>query len=169
MNCPNCQNSLRTIRYEGVEIETCDSCMGEWLDSDELGKIVKLREVIFSAEECRAAAEAASITGVVLKNVDRDLKCPKCDGVTDPVNYGGDTGIIIDRCPMCQGFWLDNNELEKIQTLVEGWQDMLPEDLEKYSEMLHDLRARLDEEDDVQISRFKIINVILNGILDVVR
>ena len=35
------------------------------------------------------------------------LKCPKCGGTTDAINYGGDTGILIDRCTACQGVWLD--------------------------------------------------------------
>ena len=37
MNCPLCTSSLKTIHYEGIEIETCGSCEGEWLDADELG------------------------------------------------------------------------------------------------------------------------------------
>jgi len=65
MQCPNCQQPLTTIDYEGVEIETCSDCHGEWLDADELGKIVRLREVKFDAEARRAIAESTTITGVV--------------------------------------------------------------------------------------------------------
>jgi Zn-finger nucleic acid-binding protein len=39
------------------------------------------------------------------------------------VNYGGDSGIIVNRCPACGGVWLDRCELESIQTLVEGLDD----------------------------------------------
>lgn len=65
MNCPNCQALLRGISYEGIEIETCDSCQGEWLDADELGKIVKIREMKFDESERRAIAESTTITGVM--------------------------------------------------------------------------------------------------------
>jgi len=170
MNCPNCKAPLRGIRYEGIEIETCDSCQGEWLDADELGKIVRLREEIFDVQERRAVAESTTITGVVLEDVDRDLVCPKCGATTDAVNYGGDTGIIIDRCTGCRGFWLDDGELEKIQMVVEGWDDALPDDLAEHGERLRNVAARMDRDDDVHPSRIPVvgrfINSLVNGILD---
>ena len=166
MNCPNCGTSLRTIVYEGIEIETCDSCEGEWLDTDELKKVVKIREVRFDPEERRALVESTTITGVCLKDVDRDLVCPKCGETTDSVNYGGDSGIVIDRCTGCNGFWLDKGELEKIQMLVEGWDDALPDDLAQYGDKLRDVAAKMDAEDNVSPSRVGFINSIINGILD---
>ncbi len=166
MQCPNCQQPLTTIDYEGVEIETCSSCQGEWLDADELGKIVRLREVKFDEQARRAIAESTTITGVILKDVDRDLTCPKCGGTTDALNYGADSGIILDRCTSCMGFWLDGDELEKVQMLVEGWDDALPDDLAKYGTKLRDVAAKMDAEDDVSPSRFGFINSIINGILD---
>ena len=171
MICPNCQSHMATINYEGISIETCSECNGEWIDDAELGKIVQIREVRFDPDERRAIAESTTITGVVLKDVDRDLQCPKCDGTTDAVNYGGDTGIIIDRCTSCRGIWLDEHELEKIQMVVEGWDDSLPEDLQRYAPKLRDIAVNLDEADDVQISRLPLIggfiNSCINGILDV--
>jgi Zn-finger nucleic acid-binding protein len=162
---------LRPIQYEGIEVETCDGCGGEWLDAGELGAIVRLREVKFTEDQRRAISESTAITGVKLEEVDRDLVCPKCGGTTDALNYGGDTGIILDRCTVCRGLWLDGTELEKIQMLVEGWNDQLPADLEKYGPMLHDTAARLDRDDDVQASRIPLvgryINALVNRILDV--
>jgi Zn-finger nucleic acid-binding protein len=170
MKCPNCQTHLQTINYEGISIETCSKCNGEWLDNAELGKIVRLREVKFDSDERRAIAESTTITGIVLEDVDRDLACPKCGGTTDAVNYGGDSGIIIDRCTTCHGIWLDASELEKIQMLIEGWDDALPEDLQKYGPMLRDIAVKLDEADDVRVSRLPLIggfiNSAINGILD---
>ena len=170
MQCPNCQHQLRTIEYEGIAIETCSSCEGEWLDADELGKINRCREVKFDVEARRAIAESTTITGVVLKDVDRDLICPKCGGTTDALNFGGDSGIILDRCTSCNGFWLDHNELEKVQMLVEGWEDMLPDDLKEYGPVLRDVEVKYDREDDVTISRLPLvggfINVMINGLID---
>ena len=170
MICPNCQTRLQTINYEGISIETCSKCNGEWLDDAELGKIVRIREVKFDPDERRAIAESTTIRGVVLKDVDRDLKCPKCGGTTDAVNYGGDTGIIIDRCTTCRGIWLDEHELEKIQMVIEGWDDALPDDLQKHGKKLRDVAAKLDEADDVSVSRLPLIggfiNSAVNGILD---
>ena len=169
MKCPNCNRALRDIAYEGIRVETCDACGGEWLDVEELGHVVKAREVRFSSEERQAIAQATSITGVRLNDVDRDLTCPKCGGSTDALNYGGDSGIILDRCTSCKGFWLDKNELEKIQRLVEGWEDGLQGDLAKYSARLHNVAAEVDAKDNFSSSRSGFINAVINGALDLFR
>ena len=170
MNCPNCQTHLQTIEYEGISIETCEKCNGEWLDNDELGKVVRLRELKFNPEERRAIAESTSITGVVLKDVDRDLACPKCGGSTDAVNYGGDTGIVIDRCTSCRGIWLGGGELEKIQMVVEGWEDALSDDLKKYGPKLRNVALKTNTAVNVSVSNLPLvstfINSVINGILD---
>ena len=168
MKCPACKELLCTIDYEGIEIETCPECKGEWLDSDELKHVVKARDVRFNPEERRAIAAAVKITGVQLSDVDRDLPCPKCSGQTDPFNYGGDTGIIINRCTSCRGIWLDGKELEKVQMVIEGWEDHLPDDLAQYGLRLREIARNVDARDDVTISRFGFINALINGILDIV-
>ena len=167
MKCPHCSNPLQTIDYEGIKIETCRSCQGEWLDHQELAHITRAREVRFSEEERRAIAKSTTIKGVVLADVDRDLKCPKCGGQTDAINYGGDSGIIIDRCTECKGIWLDEHELENIQMLVEGWEDHLPDDLKAYGPKLKKAAEDVDKADDVRVSRIGFINSLVNGLLDI--
>lgn len=166
MNCPKCKQPLATIEYEGIQIETCSGCGGEWLDAKELGNVVRAREVRFNEDERRAIAAATTYKGVILKDVDRDLTCPSCGGQTDPINYGGGSGIIIDRCTSCNGVWLDETELEKIQMVVEGWEDHLPDDLKKYGDRLRAIAADVDERDNVRISRIGFINTLINGMID---
>lgn len=168
MKCPKCDRRLDTIEYEGIQIETCGNCQGEWLDDGELKHVVQAREVRFDEQERRAIAAATGITGIKVDSVDRDLVCPKCGGLTDAINYGGDTGIIIDRCTLCHGIWLDGGELEHIQMLVEGWEDGLGDDLAKHGAHMRQVAADVDERDDVRVSRFGFINVIINGVLDVI-
>ena len=167
MKCPHCAATLSEFDYEGIRIETCSQCAGEWLDADELGHIVRAREVRFDETERRAVAEAIRITPVNLKDADRDLTCPKCAGQTDALNYGGDTGIVIDKCTGCGGIWLDGGEIEKIQMVVEGWDDGLSDDLKQYGPRLHRIAAEIDDKTDFKASRFGFINAIINGILDI--
>ncbi len=167
MKCPRCGKVLRTIGYEGIQVETCDGCQGEWLDATELGHVVRTREIRFDADERRAVAAATKIKGVEIEVQGHELACPKCGGETHPLNYGGDTGIIIDKCTDCQGIWLDGGELEKVQMVVEGWKDGLDDDLAKYGARLRKVAEKVDREDDVKISRFGFVNSIINGILDV--
>ena len=170
MICPNCQCDLKTILYEGIEIESCGECDGEWLDHSELAKIVSIREVKFDKEETRAIAESTTIHGVVTKSLDRNLMCPKCNASTNAINYGGNTGMIIDRCIKCRGIWLDKSELEKIQMLIEGWHDALPEDLLKYGPRLRDVAVKIETANTAHVSRLpligRFINTAINGILD---
>ncbi len=170
MDCSICKTPMRSIQYEGIEIETCDGCGGEWLDADELRKVIDIREVRFDEDEQRAIAESAPITGVKIADVDRHLTCPGCGHPSDPIVYGGDTGIVVDRCTGCGGFWLDAAELEKVQMVVAGWEDALPEDLKKYGPRLRDIEVAWDKEDDVTVSRSSVlsplINMLVNGIID---
>ena len=170
MNCPNCQGQLHPTSYEGLKIESCTSCGGEWLDADELHTVVNRRRERFTREERRAIVESTTITGVELENVDRDLACPKCGGTTDPINYGGDSGIIIDRCTSCRGFWLDATEMEKVQMLIEGWDDALPDDLEEYGPKLRQIALEMDQADNVNVAKkmpgSRLVNASINGILD---
>ena len=64
MQCPKCNQPLSGIDYQGVHIETCPACGGDWLDAGELGNIVEAREARFSEQECLAIAQAATIAGV---------------------------------------------------------------------------------------------------------
>lgn len=166
MQCPGCRAAMRTIEYEGIHIETCPSCGGEWLDSGELKKVVNVRQTRFTSEERREMAQAAKITPIIPADHDRNLTCPKCRGQTDAVNYGGDSGIVIDKCTGCGGIWLDRTEMEKVQIVVELWQDGLADDLQHYGAKMRQVAADLDRQDNVRVSRLRFVNAIINGILD---
>jgi Zn-finger nucleic acid-binding protein len=170
MNCPSCRGRLRPVDYEGVEIDACDACHGEWLDAGELKKIVDRRRVEFDQRERQAVAQAAKITPVALGDVARSLVCPKCGATTGPINYGGDTGIIIDRCTGCGGIWLDGGELEKIQMLIEGWEDTLPDDLKQQGPKLRRAAVERQRAEEAGPSRLPmvgpLINAAINGIVD---
>jgi hypothetical protein len=166
MECPRCHTSLTSVDYQGVHIETCPACGGDWLDAGELKSIVKARQTRFSDQECLALAKATRITRVDLTKLNRHLTCPRCGGTTNPINYGDDTGLIIDQCTQCRGVWLDRGELEKIQELVQGWDDELPEDLAQYGPKLRQIEADVDKEEQVHISHVHLINAAINGIFD---
>ena len=167
MQCPSCSSTLETIDYEGIKIETCPGCEGQWLDASELRHIVNVRERRFDEDQRRAVATAASIDPVQVDHEDRDLRCPKCGGQTDVLNYGGDSGIMIDKCTGCGGIWLDAGELERIQIVVEGWQDGLPETLRKHGPRLRQVSAEVEQRSKVRVSRLGFVNAIINGVVNV--
>ena len=166
MQCPKCNQALTGIDYQGVHIETCPACGGDWLDAGELGNILQARKARFTEQECVAVAQAAKITGTKLTGLNRQLTCPKCGGATHPVNYGDDSGLIMDKCSACGGVWLERGELEKIQELVEGWDDELPEDLAQYGPKLRQATAEENAFEQVHTTHHRLIDAAINGILD---
>ena len=47
--------------------------------------------------------------------------CPRCHETLPPVNYQGNSGIIVNTCENGHGIWLDAGELPKIQIFMEQW------------------------------------------------
>ena len=166
MNCPACHGNLETVTYEGVTIETCPACAGEWLDAGELRHIAKAREVRFTEEERRALAEVPAVTGIAHEDAKRRLTCPKCAGATESISYAYDTGVVIDRCRSCRGVWLDGDELEKVQMLAEGWEGQAQELLAKHGERLRAIEAKWEEAKDEGPSRFVFVNVLINCVIE---
>ncbi|MFG0329905.1 MAG: zf-TFIIB domain-containing protein [Phycisphaerales bacterium] len=168
MNCPACHANMRSMQYEGVTIETCDGCGGEFLDADELGHIVRLRDEKFPEEAKRLLAECPPVFGVPADESARSLNCPKCSGAMRVMNYCGDSGIHVDRCEGCGGFWLDADELEHVQIYQEEWEAKGPAMIQKISAELERARRETAERTSNAFSgsRFAFVNALINRFLD---
>lgn len=46
------------------------------------------------------------------------MKCPKCGSKLEEIAFGN---VRIDKCFSCEGIWLDNGELERIQKKEAGF------------------------------------------------
>jgi Zn-finger nucleic acid-binding protein len=117
--CPRCGSPLEPSEYEGATVHCCGRCRGQWLGPAELKQIVDSRKARWDPDRL-AALRATSARRVPLGAVREELPCPECGGVMDTFNYGGDSGVLLDKCPACGGIWLDGGELEKVQTAVES-------------------------------------------------
>ena len=167
MYCPQCQHEMREIEYEGANVHTCDGCGGEFLGASELGHIVNRREERFSDTEAPPRKERPRF-GVPEAEMKRILACPSCDAQMIVGNYGGDSGIYIDRCDRCGGVWLDCEELEHIQILMEKWADDAPHQLQSIAGELELARRRAAERTSHTFagSRFAFVNALINRFLD---
>ena len=86
---------------------------------------------------------------------------------THAVNYGDDSGIIIDKCSSCGGVWVDKGELDKLDEIVHGWDDELPDDLKKYGPKLRQVAQQVDQYEFVHLTHIRYIDMMINGILNV--
>ena len=144
MKCPRCRSVLRVVEYDGIQVEVCSDCRGEWLHAEELEKIVEHHDHVFS---------------------DRDiLNCPHCETIEmERFNYADASDLQLHKCPECGGIWADKDQLEKVEELVDGWKTSLTEDTAKYGPILKKIAAeeRKELDRDLTISRFGFVNTVL--------
>jgi Zn-finger nucleic acid-binding protein len=164
MNCPRCGEDLSPIEYDGVSIEVCGGCKGEWLHAGELQKIVEHHDEVFTSEEI-SSLEAVNKQILTAEKDNRDeLNCPACETVAmEHFNYGDTSGIILHKCPECGGVWADKDQLERVEEVVDGWNADLNRDMVKYGPVLRKIEIEDQKEFDrsVSISKFGFVNAVL--------
>jgi Zn-finger nucleic acid-binding protein len=164
MKCPRCGSVLNTVEYDGVQVEVCSGCKGEWLQAGELEKIVEHHDEVFTREEI---ASIAAVNQEILtdENLDHDeLNCPQCANVRmEHFNYGDTSGIILHKCTDCGGIWMDKDQLTKVEEVVDGWKEDLGEDTAKYGSILNkiEVQEQKDLDKSVSISRSGFVNAVL--------
>lgn len=142
--CPRCDGQLVAVEYEYAIIETCPECGGEWCDRHELLQITKTLEEKFTADEVAQVRGIDDLQITARDELAHDLVCPKCaDTRLVSFNYSGTSGLILDKCPRCNGIWLDRDELEHAQILVEEWEKRLDDDRAAHGGTLKKLRTEL--------------------------
>jgi Zn-finger nucleic acid-binding protein len=164
MRCPRCGGELRTITYEGSNIETCPDCEGEWLDRGELIQIVRTVEKSFPPEMRDSLDALNENIFTVDESLQNQLSCPKCpDTELNRFNYASSSGVALDKCPKCGGIWLDKDELEKVQILVEEWHGKAKETAAEFAPLLekYTAEAEMQNKKNGGMSRFGFINAIL--------
>lgn len=114
MTCPDCKNELKTFDLKGIKIQECSKCKGKWFKRDQL-RLAKdkqeahLRWLDFDPFGKDAEKLSVSSEGKM---------CPQCVKTMCSLTYR-QSKIIIDKCPLCEGIWLDHGELAKIIRYLE--------------------------------------------------
>ncbi len=163
MKCPRCDAMLRPVEYDGVQIQVCPSCGGEWLYAGELQKIVEHHDEVFTPEEIASIAAVNKQIFTAEKDDDA-LNCPACETVQmERFNYGDTSGIMLHKCPQCRGIWTDKDQLTKVEEVVDGWKADLNQDLARYGPVLQKIEVEEQKELDreVSISKFGFVNSVL--------
>lgn len=123
---------MRKRQYEGVTIDECGQCASVWLDRGELGPILDTRDAEFTIE--RRALYFERLRSGVRRGDAPPRACPVCGVEMQVFNYGGNSGVFLDRCPDKHGLWLDPGELENIQIAMEGPPPEVSRDLDASSD-----------------------------------
>ena len=142
LSCPICATSMTAEVYEGVEVDSCPSGHGTWLDYGEIKKIIQSREQRFDA---KTATAAAGLPRPSSRDMARIVLCPVCRAGMPTVNYQGTSNVAINSCDDQHGIWLDKGELEKIQVLMEKWEGELSKNSRHYQRLLSDAKESFDD------------------------
>ena len=116
--CPCCTTSLSVIEI-GIEpklrIERCNTCQGLFFNPGELETLLETQTsplVWLDPVQLNQIAEDFSQDQEIVYR-----KCPMCAERMSPSNFGGRSGVILDRCGT-HGVWMEGSELRR---LAEWW------------------------------------------------
>jgi Zn-finger nucleic acid-binding protein len=114
MNCPNDNSCLHPVSVRShygrpIVLEQCGQCGGIWFDESELfrakqGEAEKIEAL--DAETLRAPTHVSQIV----------LKCPR--DAAELYRFQDryfPLGIILERCPACNGIWLNRGHFTRFQ------------------------------------------------------
>ena len=111
MNCPRDATALELKPVGQANVQTCPRCSGIFLDHGQLNAI---------APPTPGDLEFSTVD---LDSYQHDddfgpISCPRDATTMRKVDFNIDSDIILDYCPTCFGFWLDANELLRINDEV---------------------------------------------------
>ncbi|MGH7771095.1 MAG: zf-TFIIB domain-containing protein [Candidatus Binatia bacterium] len=107
MNCPKCVKELNEIMYKGIQVDSCSTCEGMWLNFEELDQ---LEDKVFDRDELKGTT--------IFRTFPTDLKCPRCGKQMKKFNYRY-YDLELDYCEDQHGFWLDKGEEKRVLELMQ--------------------------------------------------
>ncbi len=118
MACPQCTTPLGVIEFETeprIRIERCTTCHGMFFNPGEI------ESVLDAQTNPLVWLDSFQIQQIVGDfGHEREIfyqKCPMCAERMSHVNFGGHSGVILDRCGT-HGIWLEGS---KLRQLTEWW------------------------------------------------
>ena len=115
LECPNCHKPLKLVLNEDIEVHSCPNCNGVWVNADEETVLLKMKPEVFTVEDLRRLRKLYKPLGIT--NKVRLRACPVCKELMYRRNWGGHSGVIVDKCED-HGKWYDAGEVEKIREYI---------------------------------------------------
>lgn len=120
MKCPRDQQPLKTLNLKTITVDVCTECHGVWFDGGEFKRLVELfmlgrYDQDFSRWQKLAKNEIAPSAEFWRED---NIYCDRDGALLRKHFFAGDSGIGIDNCPSCDGFWLDGEEVDRLWRYV---------------------------------------------------
>lgn len=114
LECPRCKMTLGPAKYEGVNVDFCDTCWGYWVGLYQFETILTSKDEVFSKEEKQSKAATHPGDG-------KPLACARCSHHMQKLQVRDEwdqPAFFIDYC-QDHGLWLDTGEIKRAQILDE--------------------------------------------------
>ncbi len=110
MNCPSCGAEMQTDSEPDIKIEKCAACGGIFLEKGELDVL---------ATGLAGDVEFCAFDDELPRDQFKARPCPRCaDAEMRKIEFLRYTGVILDHCAKCGGFFLDGGELEFVNAAL---------------------------------------------------
>ncbi len=149
MRCPVCSTILHRHYYKGLFLDICMKCKGIWVDKEEFKLFIKsfVMNPAIEPEKIKLFEKKNVIN--IYKAQEPQKLCPKCSILMGTFNYACDSNIFINKCPNCEGFWLDKDEHIRIAQYLKSNPSLErlgksfleeKENIRKFQETINDLQ-----------------------------
>ena len=116
LHCPKCGDTLVETWHRNVNVDYCVKCNGVWVDHIEERSLLDMTPQGFTIDELKQLRKIYEAVSTV--DDSGYVPCPICEQLMQRRNWGGYSGVIVDRC-LTHGTWYDAGELEKIQNYID--------------------------------------------------
>ena len=104
--CPKCREPMIIAEYQGVEVDCCLSCGGNWLDAGELAWLAELTGA--QPGRINDALQSAAPGPRTAR------RCPRCNKRLRSITVAAEPPLELDRCPRGHGLWFDADEMAAV-------------------------------------------------------
>src|SRR3989338_7484633 len=116
LSCPGCHGALTLVLDEGAPVHACARCKGVWVKFVDEKALMQIKPEIFTVDELRRLQ-------AIYKPLGKDdpvrlRACPICNELMYRRNWGGHSGVVVDRCER-HGTWYDEREVERIREYIQ--------------------------------------------------
>lgn len=108
MKCPVCTTDLVEKKHRGVDVQSCPTCQGMWLNGQAL---VALEDEAFDVGDDEKGTLIFSATPT-------ERKCPQCGKAMQRFHYRM-YDLELEFCADGHGYWLDADEDKRVLALME--------------------------------------------------
>ncbi len=115
LSCPRCSVAMAKYDYGGFLLDVCRRCGGQWVDTEELQRLLAVEKRQLSREDMVNLRR--NWRPRIREQKTTYLKCPRCSSMMRRKNFAQVSGVIIDEC-RDHGVWYDKGELEAINDFI---------------------------------------------------